>query len=221
MKPGALAIIGLSVFLTLWYGVVFLYNHRCGRRLFRWLEAGLDVLGEERASGWIGSAASGARINVIHANSPFRRLEITLLLENREVPLLWLLDRLRGRRDRIIIRAMLRSPRRGEVSVSSDKRTLPHQEQSWTWQTGPNNLTIARRGHKAQRQVEALRPWLETYGNHLHPLSWHKQDPHIVLQMRIAGPLRISAEAFLTDFCAALNANMGIPELKPPKPALV
>jgi len=73
---------------------------------------------EEREAGWIGSPASGARINVIHAAPPFRRLEMTLLLENREVPLLWLFDRLHGKRDWLTIKATLRSPRRGEVEVS-------------------------------------------------------------------------------------------------------
>lgn len=84
MDPGNILVIGLCVFLALWYGGGYLYNRRRGQRLFRWLETGLDVLGEERKAGWIGSPASGARVNVIHAAPPFRRLEITLLLENRK-----------------------------------------------------------------------------------------------------------------------------------------
>jgi len=206
MDPGTAVVIGLCVFLALWYGGGHLYNRHRGQRLFRWLEAGLDVLGGEREAGWIGSPASGARINVIHAAPPFRRLEITLLLENREIPLLWLFDRLRGKRDWLIIRATLRSPRRGEIEVGSAKRRAARRrEQPWAWQDGPHGLAVAYQGPGAQRQVAALEPWLETYGRHLHRFSWHKADPHIQLRMNVAGLLATSSEAFLTDFQTAVG----------------
>ncbi len=177
MDPGVIAVIGLCVFLALWYGGGYLYNRRRGQRLFRWLETGLDVLGGERESGWIGSPASGARISVIHAASPFRRLEITLLLENREILPLWLLDRLRGKWDWLIIKSTLRSPHRSEVEVSSTRsgalslskgKTARRQEQTWTRQEGSHGLIIAYRGSGAQQKVAILEPWLETYGAHLH-----------------------------------------------------
>ena len=152
MDTEIIAVIGLCVVLALWYGAGYLYNRGRGQRLFRWLETGLDVLGGERESGWIGSSASGARINVLHTDPPFRRMEITLLLENREIPLLWLLDHLRGRKDRLIIRATLRSPRRGEVEAAPARKRIGHwQEESWTQYEGPRGLTVARRGPGAQR----------------------------------------------------------------------
>lgn len=210
MDPGVVAVIGLCVFLALWYGGGYLYNRRRGQRLFVWLEAGLDVLGGEKEAGWIGSPASGARINVTHAASPFRRLEITLLLENREILPLWLVDCLRGKRDRLIIRSTLRSPRRGEVEIAPAKGRVARglrreQEQSWTWQDGPHGLAVAHQGPGAQRQVTALEPWLETYGVHLHRFVWRKTDPHVQLQMRAAGLLATSSETFLVDLQAAVG----------------
>lgn len=208
MDPEIIAIIGLSVLLIVWYGAGYLYNRRRGRRLFRWLEKGLHVVGDEREMGWIGSPASGARVNVVHANPPLRRAEITLLLANREIPLLWLLDHLRGRRDRVIIQATLRSPRRVELRVTSDvRRTVAGQDQGWTRQAGPHGLAVSYRGQNAQGQLEALEPWLDTYGAHVHRFYWNKRDPHIVLQMRIAGLLEVPAEEFFTDLSAALKAN--------------
>ena len=220
MDSGVIAIIGLCVFLALWYGGGYLYNRHRGQRLFRWLETGLDVLGGEKESGWIGSPASGARINIVHAASPFRRLEITLLLENREVPLLWLLDYLRGKRDGLIIRATLRSPRRGEIEIGSARRKAArHQEQSWTRQEGPHGLAVAYQGSSAQRQVAGLKPWLETYGAYLRRFAWHKSDPHIQLQMRMAGLLATSSETFLADLQAAVggakHVNNAVPQKSP------
>jgi hypothetical protein len=215
MDPEIVASIALCIFLALWYGGGYLYNRRRGRRLFRWLERGLDALGGERESGWIGSPASGARVNVVHAAPPFRRLEITLLLENREVLLLWLLDRLRGKRDRLIIRATLRSPRRGEVEIVPIKGKLAEglrreEEQPWTWQKGPGELSVAYRGTGAQRQVTALEPWLEVYGRYLDRFSWCKADPHVQLQIRVAGLLAASGRTFLADLQTAVEGKTHI-----------
>ncbi|MGD8968959.1 MAG: hypothetical protein PVI07_15745 [Anaerolineae bacterium] len=206
MNRGTLAVVALSVLLVVWYGGGHLYNRRRGRRLRRWLVGGLDVLGGEREEGWIGSPASGARVNIVHANPPFRRLEITLLLTSREIPLLWLVEHLRRRGDRIIIRGTLRSPRRGEVMVRPGGR-IGRQAESWTWQEGPHGVGIGYRGHKARRLVIALEPWLEAYGPHLDRFDWQKQDPHIDLQLRIAGLLERKAETFLTDLSTALLVN--------------
>jgi len=200
------------VLLALWYGVGYLYNRQRGQRLFRWLEKGLDVLGGEREAGWIGSPASGARVNITHAAPPFRRLEITLLLENRENPLLWLFDYLRGRRDRLIIKITLRSPRRGEIEIGSARRKAARRrEQPWTWQEEPHGLAAAYLGPGAQRQVKALAPWLEAYGAHLHRFSWCKQDPHIRVQVNVSGLLAISSETF---FAALQSAVQGTAHVK-------
>lgn len=211
MDTGIVVVVGLCVLLALWYGGGYLYNRRRGQHLFRWLEAGLDPLGGEREAGWIGSPASGARVNLIHAAPPFRRLEITLLLENREMLPLWLLARLRGRQDWLIIKATLRSPRRGEVEVvpaagRTAQSLLDDQQQPWTWQQGPHGLIVAHRGSGVEPQVAGLGPWLETYGAHLHRFSWRKVDPHIQLQARVAGLLATSSEMFLADFQTAVAA---------------
>lgn len=206
MNTGVIAVIGLCVVLALWYGVGHLVNRRRGQRLFHWLEKGIPVLGGKVEAGWIGSPASGARINVLHAAPPFRRLEMTLLLANREIPPLWLLDHLRGKPDRLIIRATLRSPRRGEVEVSPARGTTRrHQHESWPQQPGPHGLTVAVRGPDAQRQAKSLEPWLETYGVHLQRFTLHKADPHIQLQMKMSGLLATTSEAFLADLQTAIE----------------
>jgi hypothetical protein len=215
MDPGVIAVIGLCAFLVLWYGGGYLYNRRRGQRLFRWLEAGLDVLGGEREAGWLGSPASGARVNVVHAAPPFRRLEITLLLESREMLPLWLSGHLRGRRDGLIIKATLRSPRQGEVEVvpatgQTTRRLLRDQERPWTWQEGPYGLTVAYRGSGARSQMTGLEPWVGTYGAHLQRFSWRKTDPHIQLQVNVAGLLAAPGGTFLKDLQTAVGGAMHV-----------
>lgn len=205
MNPQAI-VIAISALLIAWYIAAHLYNRRRGHQLRRWLEGRLAELGGEREVGWIGSPASGARLKVRRADPPFRRLEVTLLLANREIPLLWLVDDLRGKRDRIIISGTLRSPRHGEVWVSSSRRS-DRRGEDWTWQEGPHGLKIAFRGRNGRQLVTVLSPWLEAYGTHLDRFRWRKHDPHINLQLRIAGHLEAGAESFLTDLSTALQAN--------------
>ena len=208
MEPGVIAVVGLCVFLVLWYGGGHLYNRRRGQRLFDWIETGLDVLGGETEAGWLGSPASGARINVTRAAPPFRRLEITLLLENREILPLWLLRHLRGNEDWLIIKATLRSPYRGEVEIVPTKGRVAEglrRGRPWTWQEKTHGLGVAVQGNSAQRQVTALEPWLETYGAHLYRFSWRRTDPHIQLQMKVTGLLDTFSETFLTDLQAAVE----------------
>jgi len=212
MDPAVAAIIGLCILLVLWYGGAHLYNRRRGQRLFRWLEAGLDVLGREREAGWLGSAASGARINVVHAAPPFRRMEITLLVESREIFVVWLLNRLRRQQDWLIMKATLRSPRRGEVEiVSAQGQTArglrKEQADPWAWQAGPDGLAIAYRGTGAQSQVEGLEPWLKVYAAHLGRFSWRKTDPHVQLQMKVAGLSARPSERFLQDLQGAVGGG--------------
>jgi hypothetical protein len=208
MELRVLGVIGLCVILALWYGVGYLYNRRRGQRLFFWLESGLDTLGGEREAAWIGSPASGARINVTRAAPPFRRLELTLLLGNREVPVLWLLERLRGKRDRLTIKGTLRSPGSGEVEVGRAKRmAIRRDEQSWTRQTGPHGLVIAHQGSGAEQRAAALGSWLAAYGAHLDRFSWRKADPHVQLQVNVAGLLATSSERFLADVQSAVGTT--------------
>ncbi|MDY7078859.1 MAG: hypothetical protein SXV54_18250 [Chloroflexota bacterium] len=204
MYSEVVAVIGLCVFLALWHGGGYLYNRHRGQRLFRWLKTGLDVLGGERESGWLGSPASGARVNITHAAPPFRRLEITLLLKNREILPLWLLDRLRGKQDWLIIKATLRSPRRGAVEIVPAKgrmaqALLKEQKNPWMLQEGPYGLVIAYRSSGTRQQMAELSSWLETYGMHLHRFSWCKTDPHVQLQVKAGGLLLTSSETFLMD----------------------
>ena len=210
MDPATIAVIGLCVLLVLWYGAGYLYNKRRGRQLYQWLEGGLDVIGGQREAGWLGSPGSGARINILHASPPFRRLEITLLVKNREFALRLPIDRSRVNKDWLIVKATLRSPRQGEVEVSPAKgREARNRSEPWIQEEGPHGLAVAHQGSGASHQAEALKPWLETYGLHLDRFSWRKVDPHIQLQMDAGGLLHTSSSDLFTDLEAAIARATG------------
>jgi hypothetical protein len=195
---------GLGLFLAVWYLIALIYNRRLGLRLYRWLQSDLDVLGDPKSvqAGWLGSSGSGARIAILRAHPPFRRLELTYLLESRELAPLWLFDILRGKRDQLILRATLRQQQAGEVEVlpSGDRELSSLQQetaQPWTLTDGPHKLVIARRG-PAQQQLEWVTPFLERYGPNLKRLSWRPQDPHLLIVLRLSR-LPEAAATFFQD----------------------
>ncbi len=194
---GTVAVIVFSVFLAVWYGAGYLYNRTRGETLRHWLEEGLNDLGGEWRADWIGSPASGMRAVVARAAAPFRRLEFVLLLANREMPFLWLLDYLRGRQDRLIINVTLRSPRRVEMEVKPGRPTFSGDD--WVRESGPHGLTLVYRGREGRKTATALKPWLEFYGRHLQRLIWRKKDPHIQIQLKAGGLLGVPGDVFIED----------------------
>jgi hypothetical protein len=183
---------GLGLVLVAWYLIAAIYNRRFGLRTYRWLQAGLEVLGEPKSvqASWIGSSGSGARIGLQRAHAPFQRLELAYLLESRELAPLWLMDVLRGKRDQLILRGTLGHQRSGELEVlPSGDRLLKTMRQEtkppWTLTDGPHNLVIAQR-RAAKQQTEWVTPFLERYGPNLKRLSWRPQDPNILIVLRLA-----------------------------------
>ena len=186
-------VMGLGLFLVAWYLIFLIYNRRLGLGTYRWLQSGLDVLGDPKGvqAGWIGSSGSGARIAIERAYLPFQRLELTYLLESRELAPLWLIDILRGKRDQIILRGTLRHKRPGELEVlpAGDKLLKAIQQETtkpWNLTDGPHNLVIAQRRSAAQ-QVEWATPFLEKYGSQLKRFSRRSDDPHILIILHLAG----------------------------------
>ena len=82
-----------------------------------WFAAGthLNVRKGEAALRWLGSSA--VELKIENAKAPFHSAQVTVLLEPRDVPLIWWFSRLRGRRDLFIFRGELRATPRREFEA--------------------------------------------------------------------------------------------------------
>jgi hypothetical protein len=88
-----------------WFAGGVIWNIRQGNAVLRWMQDGLPRLGERTTLRWLGSSA--VQLEIATSKPPFRRVELVLVLEPRDVPWFWLLARLQGRRDLLIVRAQL------------------------------------------------------------------------------------------------------------------
>ena len=210
MNLGQQLAILLSVLLGVNYFVGMTINRRKSTALFRWLREGTQaVLGKVSEARWVGSASSGARLTVAQARAPFRRVEMVYLMATRELlPLLWL-QRLRGRRDELILKAVLREPPQWEWELvhPKDVRTRRRLEEKG-FRAGPEvggwvvyhkgDLSPARRA-----QVQAL---VERLGEALRGFSLRREHPHLIVRLALPAELDAPSSALFQGLAEGLKA---------------
>lgn len=215
MNLGETIVIYLGIFLIFWYGVASIYNRRLGIRTYRWLQPGVSTLGKITEAKWIGSSGSGARIGVAQAKPPFRQAEVAFLLETRELLPLWLLNRLRGIRDYLVVRAQLRTVPQGELEIlpqghSRFKDLLAESKQNpWAMLPGqlPAGLQAAARGRNTDRMLEAAGKLLDEVGPGVRRLSLARTAPHLILDVKIAQLRRETSERFFQQLTHAFGGQ--------------
>jgi len=102
--------IGLLLLVMLWFTLGTQRNISKGNKLLRWFQDGLSILGRRTTLRWFGSSA--VQLGIVEPAAPFREATVVIVLEPRDISILWALARARGRRDFVIIRAnLVRAPR--------------------------------------------------------------------------------------------------------------
>lgn len=96
----------VAVALVAWFAAGTIWNVRRGRAVMRWMQDGLPLLGERTSVRWLGSTA--VEMVIRDGKAPFAGVTLVIFLEPRDVPWMWALGRVRGRRDTLIIRGVLR-----------------------------------------------------------------------------------------------------------------
>ena len=184
------AVIAFCALLVVWYVVGWQMNRRRGELLLNWVLQGLRAFSDQITVSRLGT--SGFQVNVGKAQAPFKEIEATILLQPREILLLWILDLLRRRPDCLILKGTLRAWPRGEVEVMKKRGRLSGRglegldEEAWTRQETAGGLMIACRGEKGQQQVDAISPLLEGFSPRLLRLSLSKKTPHLLVSLSLA-----------------------------------
>jgi len=95
----------VAVAVVAWFAIGTIWNVRLGREVLRWMQGGLPVIGERTTVRWLGSTA--VEMVIRDGKPPFASATLVVFLEPRDLPW-WPLSRLRGRRDTLIVRGVLR-----------------------------------------------------------------------------------------------------------------
>ncbi len=196
-------LITLSVLLVAWYFLGMWFNRRRGIHLARTLHDRLNALGAEELTGrWVN--VSIFQFSARRATSPIGKLAAIIVLESRELALIWLVNLLRGRRDLLVLRMDLRStPRAGLELEAHPKQTKPEREVrrrivEGGWEQATVGDYMIYHQHGAAHLKETLAPLLEEWQPYLRRLSISASSPHLLLSFSPAPPV-LETEARFTD----------------------
>lgn len=194
------AVIALSIALVIWYVVGAQMNRRRASHLLRWVREGVREFGGEAT--WRGLGTSGFQVTVNGAKHPFRRIEMTVLLESREMLLLWLFNRLRGQRDLMIFKADLRTRPKAEMEVMRRRGGIAQEvlkamdEKSWVkGKIEDTNLMVVRKGKDIAALAERLSPLLREHAPYILRISLREASPHLLVNLSLSGLEEIEADA--------------------------
>ncbi len=214
MDLGQRIAVYLGIFLLIWYAAAAAYNRRRGVRVYRWLQPGLKTLGAITEAKWIGSSGSGARLAIAKPERPFRRVEAAFLLETRELLPLWLINRLRGRRDALIIRADLRSAPRAELEIvpPADRRLrgLQADDKRGAWSKLadlPGGFQGAGRGREVDRSAQQAQSLLQAESASIRHISIGFKSPQVIIEADLMTLMPAPAESFFAHLSEAFGGG--------------
>jgi hypothetical protein len=185
------AVIAFCVLLTIWYIIGWQMNRKRGGRLLEWILQGLQAFGGQITVSRLGT--SGFQVNVRKAQAPFKKMEATIFLEPREIPLLWLFDLLRGGADYLVFKGTLRASPRGQVEIIRKQGRLARRvlkrldEKAWTHREIADGQAMAYQGKQGQQQADAILHLVEDFGSRLLRLSLSSKAPHLLVSLSLAG----------------------------------
>lgn len=146
--------------VLLWFAVGTQRNISRGNELLRWLQGGLPQLGRRTTLRWFGSSA--VRLDIVEPDPPFAAVQVSVVLEPRDLGWLWAWGRRRGRRDFLVLRGTLPGPPRFELEAGGrgwtgrdalDRLDPAHWSRA-EWRDGGGPIEVA---HSAGADVEPVR----------------------------------------------------------------
>ena len=191
----------VAVLLVAWFTAGTIRNVRLGSEVMRWMQDGLPLLGARTTVRWLGSSVVELVIN--EGKAELARATVLIFLEPRDLPW-WPLSRLRGRRDTLIVRGVLKNAPAVEFEALDPA--------SWSgrdavaripkeWQASDEKLKLFFQG-----SPERVRTLLgRTGGFHVRRLSVRRAEPHFQLHVDLPDRRRPSRE-FFDMVCAVAKA---------------
>ncbi len=190
------------IFVLGWFAYGVIYNLRRGEAMLRWMQSGLPQVGERTTLRWLGSSV--AVMGIAKAKGPIRSLETLLVMAPRDVPWLWLLSSLQGRRDTLIFRAQLGTPPPVDLELidpaSWTGRTAMQEAVQRGWESQPyrDMKLLAPPGllHLAQVTLERLELPARNLAPRYRRFGLRRGSPHLELHLAFPNPRQADAAEF-------------------------
>jgi hypothetical protein len=183
-------VIGLSVLVLAWYFVGQQAMRRRGVELLRWVCQGLPILGDSPNLRWLGGSAF--QLTIERPTSPFSAVSVTVVLEPREIFFLWLVNRLRQRRDLLIVRGDLTGRPQLMFELFREAGRTGQEAKAMAssahWPIAPFDISGLQLAASSPRSQDLLRlslPRLHDQIGALVRLSIRNASPHLLLDYHL------------------------------------
>lgn len=160
-----------------------------GNARLEWLQSALPTLGRRTTLRWLGSSV--VELDFVEPSEPFRDVAILVVLEPRDVPLLWLFARAGGRRDVVIFRTSLRRAPRLDLEAASPAAWIragdAEEAAAWPKVAFPDGITATAEPDTDERTVGAARrAWerIAPASGDVWRLSIRRTVPHLEVHLR-------------------------------------
>jgi len=177
------------VILVGWFAAGMFWNVRKGNAVARWLQEGLPLLGEKTTLRWLGS--SGLEMKIQSPHSPLLNAEVFILLEPRDIPLLWGYFHARGRRDVLIVRCQSSATPQFQLEAfdphawSARNAQLEAVRKQWSSVAVPQGLKVAACGEGALERAQAILALVAESHLPLVRLAVRRSAPQIEIQWQL------------------------------------
>ncbi len=183
------AVLVLVVVLLAFFAVGSGVNVRRGNAAMRWLQGGLKQIGDKATVRWIGTTA--VQLGLAQAKPPFEEAAVVVFLEPRDLPWLWTIARLRGRRDTLILRARLARPPVVDVELldraswSGRDALRGMRDERWSVRepAAPGALAAFYKYENALAKGDALSDLAREAGATVRRLSVRRNEPHLTFHV--------------------------------------
>jgi hypothetical protein len=183
-------VIGLSVLVLAWYFVGQQAVRRRGLALLQWVREGVPILGNTPKLRWLG--ASAFQFTIERPAPPFRAVSVTVVLEPREIFFLWLVNRVRQRRDLLVVRGDLTARPKLMFELFREAGRSSQEAQAMAssacWPIAPfdkSGLQLAASSPLSQDLLHTSIHWFEDQIGALARLSIRDTSPHLLLNYNL------------------------------------
>jgi len=180
----------VAVALVAWFTAGTIWNIRRGRLLMGWMQGGLPRLGERTTVRWLGSSA--VEMVIRDGKAPFTGVTLIIVFEPRDMPWMWALGRLRGRRDILIIRGILRQAPEAEFEALdpaswSGREALARVPKEWLVRqpAAAGDVVVHYRNAAAFVCADALLAEARGAGMAVKRLSLRGAEPHLQIHVSL------------------------------------
>lgn len=184
----ATVVIGICVLLLVWYFIGSQWNRRRLRLFVRGLAKAFQGQAPPPKIQWLGSSAF--QVLADNPPGPFRRLGIMVVLEPREMLVVWIVNWFRGRHDLLVIKGELQREPRWELELfdlaTPTGREARRSAEAERWVVADAGLPAPLRWAYPAHQADPRPRWtgiLEGLPFRLHRLSLRRSSPHLLMSL--------------------------------------